>query len=107
MKTEKALGLGALVAGGLASLCCVGPLVFATLGLGAFGASAFFESARPVLAVLLAIFGTLGLFYAYRKREVACEDGTCRMESASSATKALLWVLLGAGALLYATPHFL
>ena len=31
----------------LASLCCIGPLVAVGLGLGAFGASAFFDSLRP------------------------------------------------------------
>lgn len=107
MKTEKVLGLGALTAGGLASLCCLGPLVFATLGLGAFGAGAFFESIGPLLAVVLAVCGLSGLVLAYRKREVACEDGSCRMESASRGTKALLWVLVGMGTFLYAIPYFL
>jgi mercuric ion transport protein len=107
MKPEKALGLGALAAGGLASLCCLGPLAFATLGLGAFGAGAFFDSARPVLAVVLAVCGASGLVLAHRKREVACEDGNCRLESASRGTKALLWSLTGMGILLFITPYFL
>ena len=107
MKTEKALGLGALVSGFLASLCCIGPIAFAGLGLGVFTAGAFFDSARPVLAILLAVLGVAGLILAYRKREVACEDGSCKIESSSAATKAMLWILIVLGIGFYFTPSFL
>ncbi len=54
---EKRLVIGgAVITAIAASLCCVGPVLFAVLGLGAFGAASLFEVARPYLltgAVLL------------------------------------------------------
>lgn len=101
------LGTGALASGVAASLCCLGPVVFAALGLGSFGLAASIHKARPFLAASLVAFAGAGLYFAYRKREVACEDGTCRMESAGKGTKALLWVLALAGGAMYFVPDFL
>lgn len=92
MKREKlALG-GALVAAVGASLCCVVPLLFAVLGLGVFGASAFLEPVRPYLlagAVLLLAFG----FYAtYWRRPAACAPGeACAPEGAPRIGRVVLW----------------
>jgi len=52
MKGEKTSIIGAVVAGGLASACCVGPLIVVMLGLGS--ASLFIKMApyRPIFAVI-------------------------------------------------------
>lgn len=107
MRTEKALGIGALLAGTLASLCCVGPLVFGVLGLGAFGAGAFFDSARPFFAAVLSICGVFGLLLIHRKRQVIGEDGSCKVKGASLATKALMWAMVGIGCAFYFFPYYL
>lgn len=93
MKERLATG-GAVAAAAAASLCCIGPLVFVALGLGAFGASAVFESLRPYLlgaAVLLLAFG---FYRAYFWRTVAAcaPDEACATRPAGRATRAALWV---------------
>ncbi len=60
MREERLAVGGAIITAFVASLCCIGPLLFVVLGLGAFGAAATFETARPYLlglAVLLLAFG--------------------------------------------------
>lgn len=47
-----AASTGGVLAAFLGSLCCVGPLVFATLGVGA-GLASRFEPLRPVFGVLM------------------------------------------------------
>lgn len=43
---------GAIVAAFAASLCCLGPLIFAALGLGGAGLLVKFEAYRPYFAAL-------------------------------------------------------
>ncbi|RMH50622.1 MAG: hypothetical protein D6682_06500 [Zetaproteobacteria bacterium] len=44
--------IGAVIAGGLASACCIGPLIVVLLGLGSASAFVALEPYRPLLAVL-------------------------------------------------------
>ena len=93
MKLRLATG-GAVAAAAAASLCCIGPLVFVALGLGAFGASAVFESLRPYLlgaAVLLLAFGFYRTYF--RRSEAACAPGeACATKPSGRATRAALWI---------------
>ena len=93
MREERLATGGAIIAAIAASLCCVGPLVFAALGLGAFGAAAAFESARPYLlgaAVLLLAFG---FYRAYFRRDAACAPGeACAVKPVNRAGRAGLWI---------------
>lgn len=94
MKQEKIAAGGALLAAVGASLCCVGPLVFALLGLGAFGVSAVFEPLRPYLlagAVLLLAFG---FYAAYWRRPPACApDEACAPQDVPRAGRLMLWLM--------------
>lgn len=68
---------GGVFAGLAASLCCIGPLLSLTLGLGSFAASAWFAQWRPVfLGVTFALLG-LAWYLTYRRPKVDCEDGLC------------------------------
>ena len=64
---DKSLTLASILAAGVASLCCIGPLVAVGLGVGSFGAAAWFEELRPYLlgftALLLAstLLGATGV----------------------------------------------
>jgi mercuric ion transport protein len=93
MKEKLATG-GAVAAAAAASLCCIGPLVFVALGLGAFGASAAFETLRPYLlgaSVLLLAFGFYSAYF--RRPEAACTPGeACAARPAGRATRSALWV---------------
>jgi len=88
---QKYLGIAALVSAAAASMCCFGPAVFVALGLGSLGAFAVFERYRPLLMGITALILGAAFYFTYRKREVACEDGTCKMASASPKAKAALW----------------
>src|SRR5919198_5485206 len=93
MREERLATGGAVIAAIAASLCCIGPLIFAGLGLSAFSAAAAFESARPYLlgaAVLLLAFG---FYRAYFRRDAACAPGeACAVRPVSRAGRIGLWV---------------
>ncbi len=83
---------GSIMSAFLASLCCIGPVVFSLIGAGSLGFAAAFEPYRPYLLVLTVVFLGTAFYLTYRKREVKCDDGTCKVESASTLNKVILWV---------------
>lgn len=90
---QKATLGGSFLAAIVASLCCIGPLIAALLGIGGFAVSAFFEKWRPLL--LAATFALLGLawFLTYRKPKAACEEGSaCATKPSARWTKVVLWL---------------
>lgn len=92
--TESELTIwGAVVAGLIASLCCLGPLLFAMLGLGAFGLAGIFAAARPYLLVLAVLLLAFGFYRAYFRREQACEPGeACATKRTSHIGRVRLWI---------------
>ena len=103
---NKSLTIISVVTAGLASLCCIGPLVAVGLGLGAFGAAAFFESVRPYLLVVTA--GVLGaaFYLTYRKTpEEKCEDGVCAV-APKTTQKLALWIAMVVAIPLAAFPYY-
>lgn len=92
----KVVGLGALASAGLASVCCLGPVVSAALGLGGLGMAAGLSRYRPVFLVLAGAALAFGFYQAYRKREVSCPDGSCELRSGSKTMKAGLWAVTAA-----------
>lgn len=107
MKEKLATG-GAVAAAAAASLCCIGPLIFVVLGLGAFGAAAALESLRPYLlgaAVLLLAFGFYRAYF--RRPEAACAPGeACAASPVSRATRAALWVAAFAVLAFALSPYY-
>jgi len=82
---------GGLLAGIAASLCCVGPLLSLTLGLGSFAASAWFAQWRPIfLGVTFVLLG-LAWYLTYRRPKVDCEDGSCARPPGKAA-RTSLWL---------------
>lgn len=73
--------VGAVVSAFVASVCCLGPLLFASLGLGGAGLLVQLEPYRPFLIVLtLALLGA-GFFFTYRRpRASAPKGGACGCE---------------------------
>jgi copper chaperone CopZ len=78
--------------------------VFVGLGLGGLGFAASFAKYRPLFMVLT--FGFLGLafYFTYRKKEVRCADGSCKLDSGSRSAKALLWIITVAAVGLATSP---
>ena len=83
---------GSVLSALFASLCCIGPVVFALAGAGSLGFAAAFEPYRSYLLILTFLFLGVAFYFTYRKREVTCEDGTCKVESVNNLNKVILWV---------------
>lgn len=103
---DKAVGLAALLSAGLASVCCIGPLAVAGLGLGGLGLAAGLSKYRPVFLIVTAAVLALGFYRAYRKRDAACSDGTCKVRSGAPAMRPLLWGVTALAAALATFPNW-
>jgi copper chaperone CopZ len=91
-KKTKAPIFGVLTAAILASICCLGPIVLAMLGVGGAGLFSKFANLRPYFFGLTAILLGTAFYFTYRKRKVKCEDGTCKIHKASKWNKIVLWI---------------
>jgi mercuric ion transport protein len=113
----KATSAGGLVAAFLASVCCIGPLVFAALGVGV-GATGFLAGTAGVLKALLpyrplfigltAVCLGVSFYLAYRKPSAvgaACE--ACVPASGFRRGRLLLWIIAGLAAALVLAPYWL
>ncbi len=91
---ERLTAGGAVAAAAAASLCCTGPLLCVVLGLGAFGASALFETLRPYLLGIAALLLIFGFYHVYfRRGESECAPaGACAAGPAGQAARVSLWV---------------
>lgn len=66
---------GGIIASVIASLCCIGPLVFTILGVSGAAALTKFEVVRtPMLLLVIILFSIAGVSL-YRKRKL-CEPGS-------------------------------
>lgn len=92
MMKSRIAAIGAVVSAALASVCCIGPLVFAALGLGSVGLAASLERYRPHFLAAMAAFLGIGFFQAYRRRQGQCVDGDCRTET-GDLMKRTLWIV--------------
>ncbi|MBI2071042.1 MAG: cation transporter [Elusimicrobia bacterium] len=90
---EKIASVGALASAALASVCCLGPIVLIGLGLGGVGLAAGLAKYRLFFLGLTAILLGSAFYMTYRKRKVACADGSCEFRSGSKTMKTVLWVI--------------
>lgn len=97
---------GSLVSAILASICCLGPIVLAVLGVGGAGLFSKFESLRPYLFGLTAVLLALAFYLTYRKIKEKCEDGTCKIHKASKWNKIVLWIATILVVFFLAFPYF-
>jgi len=108
---------GGLLAAFLASLCCVGPLVLAALGVGV-GASGFLASTagalkallpyRPVFIGLTGLLLGVAFYQAYRKPQSACVPGaTCVPAPSQRTSRVVLWAVAALALALILAPYWL
>lgn len=94
--------MGAVGAAFLASLCCVGPLVFVAFGVGA-GLASTFEPLRPIFTVATVALLALGFYVVYGRSlhmspsvanaDVACGPAaSCTVPRNQTRDRVLLWV---------------
>ncbi len=92
-KAQKATLLGSIIASLIASACCIGPIVFAVLGVSSAGLLAKMEPYRPIITIFtLALLG-LGFYFTYKKKPASeCEDGSyCANPKSDAWNKRILW----------------
>ncbi|MDQ3686261.1 MAG: mercuric transporter MerT family protein [Acidobacteriota bacterium] len=92
MKKDNIVLGGSIFAAIGASICCVGPVLFALLGLGAFGASSLFLSLRPYLLAVAVLAIAFGFYRAYFRREACAPGEACATKPVSRAGRTFLWV---------------
>ena len=98
---------GAVVAAIAASLCCVGPVLFAAFGLGAFGAAAIFQSARPYLLAGAVLLLAIWFYRVYLRREASCAPGeACATKLVKRVGRAGLWIASLAVLVFALTPYY-
>jgi mercuric ion transport protein len=102
---------GAVGAAIAASICCIGPLVLALLGLGGAGALVALEPLRPGFTVITLGLLAGGFWLTYRKRPAATTGPECDCEAprAGRAGRIALWivtaVVVATLAFPYVTPY--
>ena len=108
MMNDKSLVAGSVITAGLASLCCIGPIVFGGLGATAVALGAKFETLRPYFLTLTGIFLSLGFYFVYRKpkEEEACKSAVCEPPRFTRWAKPSLWLVTGVVILLALFPNY-
>ena len=93
MRVERAAAAGSVVSGMLASVCCIGPLVFALLGLSGAAFAQHFEPFRPYLLVVTYVLLGGAFYLTYRPQQATCAPGeACEMPRTNRFGKAMLWI---------------
>jgi mercuric ion transport protein len=101
-------GAGGVAAAVLGSLCCAGPIVFVTLGVGA-GLASTFEPLRPLFGVVMLGLFAIGFRTAYGQRQPATAMNTaggqaCEVPRGRKREKIILWSAAAVAAVLWTFP---
>lgn len=102
---------GALVAAFAASACCLGPLLFAALGIGGAGLLLKLEPYRPWFAALTLVLLGAGFHLTYRRPSPTAATGApgpacaCKLPRAALLGRVALWVATAAVAVVLAFPY--
>ncbi len=100
-KQYKTSLFGAVLAGGLASACCLGPFLLMALGVGSASFFTVLTPYRPLFATI-----TIALIawsvWQHRQRKKACLTGDCAAKNS-----AWLWIFGSLALLLLISPTLL
>src|SRR5262249_49169939 len=97
-----------IVSAFLASACCVGPLIFALLGLGGAGLLVKFEPYRPYLIALTSALLGAGFHVTYRRPKPVAMSGPacdCPAPRTNRIGKILLWIATALAVIMLAFPY--
>jgi mercuric ion transport protein len=84
MKTQGVTLAGSVIGGILASVCCIGPLVFALLGISGAAFAQRFEPLRPYFLVATYALLAGAIYSTYRPAAKECGPGeACEMPRAN------------------------
>lgn len=103
--------IAGLVAAFLASVCCIGPLVLAALGVGVGATAGLLKALLPyrdVFVGLTLLLVGLSFYQAYRKPSSVCGTETgCAARSASGLNRKWLWMIAALALVLVLAPYWL
>lgn len=102
---NKLAAVGAIITAGLASVCCIGPIVLAALGLGGIGFAAGLDRYRPYFLGAMVVFLGLVFYRTYRQDADACAAGSCAPGSGKP-MKVALWVIAALAAGMATFPNW-
>ncbi len=93
-KTTPWLGIGAVLAAIGASVCCVGPLLLLSLGIGGAWMSTLtsMETVRPFFFILSLIFIGLGYRKLYLIPETCEENQVCAVSEIKQRQRMFFWI---------------
>jgi len=93
-RVQKATLWGSVLSALMASICCLGPIVFAVLGISGAGFILRFEAFRPYFTVAAALLLGAAFYFTYRKKPAEeCAPGShCANPRADKINKIVLWV---------------
>ena len=84
--------VGSVVSGLLASACCIGPLVFALLGISGAAFAQRFEPLRPYLLLVTYALLAGAFYFTYRPQRACGPDAACEMPRTNRFGKAMLCI---------------
>ena len=104
----KSATFGAMGAALAASVCCIGPLVLALLGLGGGALLLKFEPLRPYFLAGTGLLLAVAFYVTYRRPPAeSCQPGAvCANPASRKGQKIVLWIVTGIVLLLAAFPYY-
>ncbi len=103
MEKDKPITIASILTAGLASICCIGPIAAAAVGVSAFGAAAVLEQWRPYLLALTALMLGIAFYRAYRRP--SGEQCACNPAGAWN-RKRMVWIVTAIVVPLAAFPYY-
>ncbi len=100
-KNERLPLIGAVLAGGLASACCIGPLVVVLLGLGSASVFIAMEPYRPFFAAMTLVFLGWAGWRHWQGRKVSAAT-ECNLKP-----PVMLWLLSALAIFLLVSPSLI
>ena len=93
-RKQKLSLMGSITASILASSCCIGPMVFALLGVSSAGVISKVEPYRGIILFITIVLLISAFYYTYKKKTFEqCRVGSyCANPKSDSWNKIILWV---------------
>jgi mercuric ion transport protein len=105
MKKTSLSTVAGIITAIVASMCCIGPAFVALVGIGSIGAFTVFEAYRTYLISATILLLGIVFYFVYRKREIHCEDGTCKTQDSGKWNKISVWSATFVAVVAIGFPH--
>lgn len=94
MKKGNITLIGGALSAILTSACCIGPIIFALLGISSAGLIGRLESYRSLALILTIILLATSIYFVYRKKSAEeCVEGSyCANPKSEKLNKRILWI---------------